>query len=187
MLKLNKKIISLTIFFILIIFSISAVSAADEMANDTSVDYIDDANGVVSIIPSNNVSYTGDIAVTNSSSSSSNFGGVNMTTPSVELSLKPSDNNPVSSYADVLIEYGDYYLNVNTENYLLSINQGFNYNHSNDFNKYVDIIGFSRNNRLLLNVNLLNVTSHQSVELGMFDYLIDGLLKVFNSIFNMLS
>ena len=61
---------------------------------------------------------------------------------------------------------------------------GFKYNHSNDFNKYVDILAFSNNNRLLLNIDLLNVTFTQSVKMDMFDYLIASLLKVFNSIFN---
>lgn len=183
MLKLNKKIITFMIFFVLMLFSISAVGAADDMVNDTSVDYSED-NIDVSIIHGNNVSYENVACIINGSSSNPTFNEVNVTTPSVDLSLKSSDNNPTNSYVDVLVEYGDYYLNVNTKNHLISMNHGFKYNHSNDFNKYVDILAFSNNNRLLLNIDLLNVTFTQSVKMDMFDYIIASLLKVFNSIFN---
>ena len=188
MLKLNKKFILLMIFFILIIFSISAVSASDDIVNGTDVDNVDDDNGLVSIItiPDDNLSYSGGVGSVNASDSNPIFGEVNITTPSLELSMKSEDNNPANSYVDLLIEYGDYYLNVNTKNHLFSLNNGWKYDYSNDFSKYVDIIAFSDNNRLLLNINLLNISSYQPIKLNMFDYLIQSLLKAFNSFFNML-
>ena len=78
------------IFFVLMLFSISAVGASDDMVNDTSVDYSKDNNDVDFIISDNNISYGNSVGITNVSGSNPTFNEVNATTPSVDLSLKSS-------------------------------------------------------------------------------------------------
>lgn len=182
--KINIKPLLLVLTFIFVVFSLSSVNAADDMNNETIIDDTPSQN--ISFSGAVNQSSNGGISVSNSSSSSLITGNV-VDSPAVELSLMSRDESYINDYADVSVEYNDYYVDVNNKDFSFAVNQGFNSAHA-DSNKHVlDIMTFAKNNQLMINVNILNV-SNQEVKLSMVDdltwNLINFIISSFRSIFN---
>ena len=184
MVKLNIKsgikLSLLMIFLIMIVFSISSVSAADDAGNETVID--DNSNN------NNSINYNGTSSSTNSSfsnisTSSLVDGNVDVGKTIVEVSLKSSDNG--NAYADVSVGYDDYYVSVNNKDYpsFFKMNSGFKKASYDNSKNILDIIAFAKNNRLMMNLNLLNVSS-QEVELSFIDDLTWNLINFIRSLFN---
>ncbi|MBR0270794.1 MAG: hypothetical protein IJQ68_02210 [Methanobrevibacter sp.] len=148
----------------MMIFSLSSVSAADDVNNETIVE--DNPNNDISLVSDENISFAGNVE-SNTSSGFSN-GNVNIVSPVTELSLKSSDDALMNNYADVSVEYKDYYVNVNNKYSFFTMNQGFkNTSPIDSSNNIIDILAYAKNNRLMINLNLLNVSDE--LELSVVD------------------
>ncbi len=179
MVKISIKLSLLAIFLIMMIFSLSSVSAADDINNETIVD--DTPSNDISFGSDRNISYNDPMASNTSAGFSSNIDS-NITAPVAELSLKSSDDG-IGNYADVSVEYKDYHVDVNNKYSFFTMNHGFKNNSPvHHDNNIIDILAYAKNNRLMINFNLLNVSDE--VELTFIDDLVWNFINFLLSIFN---
>ena len=176
------------ILIILVLFSLSAVSAGNETAMDNATAVSD--NATQTIIADNTTSmantsgYNSDrpnIAYSNASNAQGNS--------LLQIALVTDEENPLESYIDISIGDGDNSADVNNKNYFYSFTQGSKASSpaaSGGNSKLVDLVVFNRNNALFLNINLLNKGS-QEVKLTTPNFIwdfINKLISAFFSLFN---
>ena len=176
------------ILSILIIFSLSAVSAT----NETVTNEVNSSNSIVS--DGGNVPYTSQCDNhTSYNVTPVSYGYVNSSEsnsidfPKLEVSLKSDENNNANPYVDISVSYNDYSSNINNKNYFFTFNQNFKDNPIHNLNdrKIIDIYSMIKDNNLVLNIRFLNMTN-QSVEANYSDNFLNNFLKMFISFFNSL-
>ena len=211
--KLNIKYLAIVLFFVLVIFSISAVSAANETVaddvneiSDSSIDSINpsNSNGSYNIkSPADNLNgsfgfFYPDYLYSNSNNANSsvsedvsylNFSGsYSSDFPTLEVSVKTDENKGMYNFVDLSLNFEDYSLNINNRNFFFSLNQSFknsSNNHLNEDNNIIDVITSIKNNNLFLNVNFLNL-SNQTIELYSSENFLNNLLNMILSFFSSL-
>ena len=211
--KLNIKYLAIVLFFVLVIFSISAVSAANETVaddvneiSDSSIDSINpsNSNGSYNIMPpvdNSNGSFGffyPDYHYTNFNNVSSsvsedvsylNFSGsYSSDFPTLDVLVKTDENKGMYNFVDLSLNFEDYSLNINNRNFFFSLNQSFknsSNNHLNGDNNIMDVITSLKNNNLFLNVNFLNL-SNQTIELYSSENFLNNLLNMILSFFSSL-
>lgn len=203
--KLNIKYFSIILFIIVVVFSISSVSAANETVmddvneiSDNSIDSINpsNSNGSFNLMPpannaNNNSGFFSQdnthanstaVSYTNSSASySGNF-------PTLEVSVKTDETKEMHNFVDLSLKFEDYSFDINNKNYFFSLNQSFknsSNNHLNGDNNIMDVITSLKNNNLFLNVNFLNL-SNQTIELYSSENFLNNLLNMILSFFSSL-
>ena len=201
---MNIKYFSIILFIIVVIFSISAVSAANETVtddvngiSDSYVDSInpsnsngsfnlmppaDNANNNSGVYPDNTYANSSGVSYANSSASyPSDF-------PILEVSLKTDENKEMHNFVDLSLKFENYSFDVNNKNYFFSLNQSFKNSSDNpvyDDKIILNVITSIKNNNLFLNVNFFNL-SNQTMELYSSENLLDNLLNMLISFFNSL-
>ena len=201
---MNIKYFGIILFIILVIFSISAVSAANETLTDDvngiSDSYVDsinpsNSNGSFNLMPpSNNTNNNSGVCPNNTYANSSGVSYANSSAsypsdfPILEVSLKTDENKEMHNFVDLSLKFENYSFDVNNKNYFFSLNQSFKNSSDNpvyDDKIILNVITSIKNNNLFLNVNFFNL-SNQTMELYSSENLLDNLLNMLISFFNSL-
>lgn len=180
--KLNFKHLSVILLLIFVLFTISAVSAADETVADNATN---ESSALTPVVEDNTTStsdvtgYTRNISYSNASSAS------NVENPLLQIALIADGDNPLNQHVDVSVGDKDNSVSLSNKNYFFAYAQDNTPVKSNT-NSLIDVILFNRNNSYILNVSLLN-KAHQEVELAAPNFLwdfINKLISAFFSLFN---
>ena len=201
---MNIKYFSIILFIIVVIFSISAVSAANETVTDDvngiSDSYVDsinpsNSNGSFNLMPpSNNTNNNSGVCPNNTYANSSGVSYANSSAsyssdfPILEVSVKTDENKVMHNFVDLSLKFENYSFDVNNKNYFFSLNQSFKNSSDNpvyDDKIILNVITSIKNNNLFLNVNFFNL-SNQTMELYSSENLLDNLLNMLISFFNSL-
>ena len=182
---MNFKHLSIILLLILVLFSISAVSATNETsAGNATVESDNTTNIIVAdntTIASNvsGDSYSGNIGYANASSSS----GIDL--PFLQVALVSDEESPFNQYIDISVGNEENSVNINNKNYFFSLTPQVNGNTPGN-NNLIDVILFNRNNSYAFNISMLN-KAHQEANLtapNFFWDFINKLISAFFSLFN---
>ena len=184
---MNFKHLSVILLLILVLFSISAVSAGNEtvvgnstgdFANATNHVAVDNATYASNV---SGASFNGNIAYSNASASA------NVVAPVLQIALVPDEDSPLNYYLDVSIGDGENSADINNKNYFFSFDSQVKDDtpvKTSNNNNLIDVILFNRNNAYALNVNLLN-KAHQEVNLTAPNFLWDFINKLISAFFSL--
>ncbi|MBR5954625.1 MAG: hypothetical protein IK044_02995 [Methanobrevibacter sp.] len=193
---MNLKHISIIFFVLVLMFSISAVCAANETITDANQNQDISVSPEEANNPDNNPQYNvSDVEDGGVSDGNYSYGNADISAdvgatdflPVLEISVNHDDNAPVQDYLDISIDYNGNSYDINNKNYFFTFSQNDDSVNVPNNPELVSISTSAKNNNFLLNVNFLNV-SNQTTNLANSDNILgilwNMIISLFNSLFN---